>query len=86
MATTVKEWKKYYAIGSDQGPEYAMKFADSVIRFKKHTLKLEKKRHTSILLDKMPTHEVKKCSARLMSGKKCTFRATCGEYCKKHAV
>ncbi len=83
---TVKDWKKYYAATIGQGSEYAMKFADSAIRFKKHTLKLEKKRHTTVLLDKMPTHEVKKCSARLMSGKKCEFRAVCGEYCKKHAA
>ena len=84
---TVKDWKKYYAVAADKGPEYAMKFADSCVRFKKHTLKLEKKRRTSILLDKPPSApEVKKCSARLVSGKKCTFRATCGEYCKKHAA
>ena len=81
---TVKEWKKYYAIGSDQGPEYALKFADSCVRFKKNTQKLEKKKHTTIFLDKVPIHETKQCAARLMSGKKCSFRATCGDYCRKH--
>ena len=25
-----------------------------------------------------------KCRATTMSGKKCPFRASCGEYCKKH--
>lgn len=84
---TVKEWKKYYAIAADKGPEYAMKFADSVVRFKKHTLKLQKKRATTVLLDKLPSApEAKKCSARLINGKKCTFRATCGDFCKKHAA
>jgi len=84
---TVKEWKKYYAIGSDQGPEYALKFADSCVRFKKNTQKLEKKKHTTIFLEKAPiTHQTKQCAARLMSGKKCSFRAMCGDYCKKHTT
>lgn len=82
---TVQEWKKYYNSVADKGPEYAMKFADSLVRFKKHTLKLEKKKRTSIFLDTPPSEEVKKCGARLLSGSKCPFRATCGDFCKKHA-
>jgi hypothetical protein len=83
---TVKEWKRYFAIASDQGEAYALKFADSCVRFRKHTQKLEKKKHSIIFLDKAPTQETKKCGARLINGGKCTFKATCGEYCRKHAL
>jgi len=82
---TVNQWKGYFANASDQGPEYAMKFADSCVRFRKHTQKLEKKKHTIIFLEKAPTNEIKKCGARLINGGMCTFKATCGDYCKKHA-
>ena len=30
--------------------------------------------------------EAQRCKARTLSGKKCGFKATCGDFCKKHAV
>jgi hypothetical protein len=31
-------------------------------------------------------HEALRCKARTLAGKQCGFKATCGEFCKKHAV
>lgn len=31
-------------------------------------------------------HEALRCRARTLTGKQCGFKATCGEFCKKHAV
>ena len=31
-------------------------------------------------------HETLRCKARTLTGKQCGFKATCGEFCKKHAV
>lgn len=84
---TVKDWKKYYAATICQGQEYAMKFADTASRLKKHTLKLKKERAHTVLLEKPPKKkEPEQCKARTMAGKKCAFKAVCGEYCKKHSV
>jgi hypothetical protein len=32
----------------------------------------------------LKTKNIVKCKATTMSGKQCPFRATCGEFCKKH--
>ena len=31
-------------------------------------------------------HEALRCKARTLAGKQCGFKATCGEFCKKHSV
>lgn len=31
-------------------------------------------------------HEALRCKARTLAGKQCGFKATCGAFCKKHAV
>ena len=31
-------------------------------------------------------HEALRCKARTLAGKQCGFKATCGDFCKKHAV
>lgn len=31
-------------------------------------------------------YSTKICEAMTLSGKKCTFKATCGNYCKKHDI
>jgi hypothetical protein len=35
---------------------------------------------------KAVVHEALRCKARTLAGKQCGFKATCGEFCKKHAV
>tara|TARA_B110000444_G_C18773101_1_gene563554 strand:- start:454 stop:810 length:357 start_codon:yes stop_codon:yes gene_type:complete len=59
-------------------------------KYQEHFKKKEDRK--TIVIDKPP--EVvnnqrtgkKICRATTMSGKPCAFRATCGEYCKKHSV
>ena len=31
-------------------------------------------------------HEALRCKARTLEGRQCTFKATCGEFCKRHSV
>lgn len=58
--------------------------------YKKHADKKDDRK--LIFLDRAPevvteTRTTKKiCSATTMSGKPCSFKAVCGDYCKKHSV
>jgi hypothetical protein len=58
--------------------------------YKKHEEKKESRQ--VIVIDKLPesvvtqrTH-VKTCQATTMSGKPCSFKAVCGDFCKKHRI
>ena len=77
------------------------KFEASAARFKAHTLELRAKRHKVKLCtdppkpqetahsDKKPRaalHPMHRCHAKTLEGKQCGFKATCGEFCKKHAI
>ena len=76
------------------------KFEASAARFKAHTLELRAKRHTVLPYTEKPkprelAHtEPKKgvpvaenrCRAKTLEGRQCGFKATCGEFCKKHAI
>ena len=53
--------------------------------------KLECKKTRSIqVLDSVPKQDTSEtrniCKAFTLSGKKCTFKAVCGDYCKKHRI
>ena len=74
----------------------------SITRFKARTIELDAKRHTLVRIDKPPksyesAHIEKKpvrtlpvatcrCQAKTMEGRQCGFKATCGNFCKKHAI
>ena len=76
------------------------KFEASAARFKAHTLELRAKRHTVLPYTEKPkprelAHaETKRgvpvaenrCRAKTLEGRQCGFKATCGEFCKKHAI
>ena len=76
------------------------KFEASAARFKAHTLELRAKRHTVKPYTEKPkprelAHaETKRgvpvaenrCRAKTLEGRQCGFKATCGEFCKKHAI
>jgi hypothetical protein len=77
------------------------KFEASVARFKARTLELRAKRpavklYTEKLKPSETMHSEKKkgapapaacrCRAKTLEGKQCGFKATYGEFCKKHAV
>lgn len=55
-------------------------------------LRDEKAKRKIIVIDKAPDtvneqrDHVKMCMATTMSGKRCNFRAVCGNFCRKHKV
>jgi len=62
-----------------------------IILDKMRKKKLECKKTRSIqVLDSVPKQDVSEsrniCKAFTLSGKKCTFKAVCGDYCKKHRI
>mgnify|MGYP000111079809 FL=1 len=69
-------------------------FADATWKCKMSYKKHEQKKadRKLIVLDRPPevavtsrTH-AKTCQATTMSGKPCSFRAVCGDFCKKHRI
>ena len=85
------EWTRIYEIAKREGNPFPEKLADSALRSKERTLDIVEKRHKLIKVDKKPPKENEAaistaiCKARTMAGTKCTFKAVCGEFCKKHA-
>ena len=72
------------------------KFEASAARFKARTLELRAKRHTVLPYTEKPkAREMaqkgvpvaeNRCRAKTLEGRQCGFKATCGEFCKKHAI
>jgi hypothetical protein len=72
------------------------KFEASAARFKARTLELRAKRHTikAYTETSKPKEAAQKgvpvaenrCRAKTLEGRQCGFKATCGEFCKKHAI
>jgi hypothetical protein len=71
-------------------------FADAALRTREKTLAINDKKHkTKMLADPPKMTEVGKepkaklegkiCRARTLEGRPCRFKATCGDFCKKHA-
>jgi hypothetical protein len=82
------EWQKIFDSVKDTNPE-AIKFADAAMRAKERKAQIESGRRKMVVLASAPpvgVSEIKsQCQARTMAGKKCTFKAVKGCYCKKHA-
>jgi len=75
------------------------KFEASIAQFKARTLELRAKRHRVIQIAEPPKpQEGKKpntrtappaacrCHAKTLEGRQCGFKATHGDFCKKHAI
>lgn len=84
------EWTRIFEAGKREGNPDPEKLADSVLRSKERTLEIDAKRHKLIKVDKKPPrdNEITSaiCQARTLSGSKCAFKATCGNFCKKHSA
>jgi sulfatase maturation enzyme AslB (radical SAM superfamily) len=58
--------------------------------YKRHEEKKESRQ--VVVIDKIPEKQVtqrsqhKICQATTMSGKPCSFKAICGDFCKKHRI
>jgi hypothetical protein len=95
-------WQSFYAaalLSNHPDPE---KLADSSLRMREKALALEAARHKTILTLKKPTpeeasakaarntkpvlHAAFRCKAKTLEGRQCTFKSTCGDFCKRHAV
>lgn len=83
---------KMYRIS--ESDEKCVKLANATWIMKRRYLEHEKKKQSRqiIILSKIP-EEVNEsrtnkriCCATTMSGKPCSFRAVCGDFCKKHSV
>ena len=85
------EWTRIFEAAKREGNPFPEKLADSALRSKERTLEIAQKRHKLIQTNKKPPKENEAgiataiCKARTMAGTKCTFKAVCGEFCKKHA-
>jgi len=74
--------------------EKCVQLANATWIMKKKYREHEKKKDDRklIVIDKLPEvvneqrTQKKTCCATTMSGKPCTFKAVCGQYCKKHSV
>ena len=72
------------------------KLEASIARFKARTLELHAKRPRVVVVTTAPKPQEsahkekvtldKKCRAKTLEGKQCGFKASCGEFCKKHAI
>ena len=58
-------------------------------KMRKKKLECQKTRPIQVI-DSVPKRDVSEnrsvCKAFTLSGKKCSFKAVCGEYCKKHRI
>ena len=75
--------------------ERCIKLADATwkckMAYKKHEAKKDERK--IIVIDKAPEvravqqrSQSKICMATTMSGKQCSFKAVCGDFCKKHRI
>lgn len=88
-------WQKFYTDAQKTGMLDPEKFADSALRSRERTLEIEGKRHMAQQTNKVPgrveTVAAAKpkgptCKSRTLENRPCPFPATCGNFCKKHAV
>ncbi len=71
----------------DQATRYANAAWRLNANYRKHDT-LKKENSTKVIYKAEPTTgaSAKTCKATLMSGKTCSYKACCGEYCKRHRI
>ena len=95
-------WQKFYNDAVERGHPYPEKLADTLLRSREHALEMEEARRRIIVTTEKPKAqetvavtkkvarvvpmEGTRCKALTLEGRRCGFKATCGEFCKKHAV
>jgi hypothetical protein len=72
-------------------PVDPVRMAETAKRYRDRVLELQKSRRHTVLLTKVPDappaekpKEAAKCSAQTLEGRKCTYKATHGCFCRKH--
>jgi len=74
------------------GTDFTKKLTDSIWRAKLRYAELKKEKenkriqiiNATVKTDQKPPISTK-CKAKNMNGKHCSFKASCGDYCKKHS-
>jgi hypothetical protein len=94
-------WTRYYQTALRDNHPDPEKLATTLLRTREKTLALAEARHATMEITKAPTpqevavalqkakqplHTVDRCQARTLTNKQCGFKATCGNFCKKHDV
>lgn len=95
-------WQQFYNDAVARGHPMPEKLADTLLRSREHALELESKRHKTMMTTDPPkpsetvavtkgkkpvgVHDATRCKALTLEGRRCGFKATCGEFCKKHSV
>ena len=93
-------WWGFYHDALQRNHPDPEKMADTALRAREKTLALKAARHKVVVtLDPPKPQETavapkrktvvpsgQRCKAMTLNGKQCGFKATCGEFCKKHAV
>ena len=72
------------------------KFADTALRSRERSIAIKAGQHKLLLITEKPkvvetctavkAKKVKTCKSRTLEGSLCRFRATCGDFCKKHSI
>jgi len=93
-------WQKFYEDAVARGHPMPEKLADTLLRSREHALELEARRRKTLVTTETPkptetvsvnkgktvVHDASRCKALTLEGRRCGFKATCGEFCKKHQV
>lgn len=91
------EWHKIHSLAVGRGDRDPERWADATLRFIERTKEVKAARKPTMYTEppKTAPMELKKgaraptearCRAKTLEGKQCGFKATCGEFCKKHAI
>lgn len=90
-------WKKLFESGKQINHPDPEAFADAALRTRERAMALTDAKHKLKVIDKPPkaieaaaaAKTAKACGpicrAKTLEGRPCRFKATCGEFCKKHA-
>jgi len=78
----------------DEADDKCFNLADATWKMKMSYQKFDRKKQSRqiIVLDKTPADvkesraHVSICQATTMIGKRCSFKAVCGDFCKKHRI
>jgi|TARA_R110000822_G_scaffold174728_2_gene314337 hypothetical protein len=83
---------KMYRFSEPNEACYQLANATWIMKKKYQEHKMKKEQRQVVVIDKAPEivnemrNSKKTCCATTMSGKPCSFKAVCGDFCKKHSV
>jgi hypothetical protein len=70
------------------GDEFCVKMANSIWKCRQRYIQHAKAKaeRKVVVIDKVSTASSSRCKAMTMNNKRCPFKASCGDYCKKHKL